>query len=74
MAAHRIEHLTEQQEDIACFIRRRILDTGEAPTLAEIGEEFGLRSRSTVHHHLTRMEALGVIVREPGRYRGLRLP
>lgn len=74
MAAHRIEHLTDQQEDIARFIRQRIADHGEAPTLSEIGDAFGLRSRATVHYHLARMEALGAIVREPGRRRGLRLP
>ncbi|MFL1903066.1 LexA family protein [Streptomyces tauricus] len=73
MAAHRIEHLTDQQEEIIRFIRRQILDRGEAPTLSEIGETFGLRSRATVHYHLRRMEALGVIVRESGRHRGIRL-
>lgn len=73
MARHRIDHLTPLQEDIARFIRQRITDAGEAPTLAEIGAQFGLRSRATVHYHLSRMESLGVIVREPARQRGIRL-
>lgn len=72
MAAHRLEHLTHQQEQIAGYIRERIADRGEAPTLAEIGDAFGLRSRATVHYHLARMEALGAITRDAGRWRGVR--
>lgn len=74
MARQRVEHLTDQQEAISRFIRQRITDRGEAPTLTEIGAEFGLRSRATVHYHLSRMESLGAIVRESAQPRGIRLP
>jgi repressor LexA len=73
MGRQRITHLTEQQQRMAAFIRRRIVDGGEAPTLDEIGEEFGMRSRGTVAYHLQRMEAQGVIMREPYQPRGIRL-
>lgn len=56
------------------FIRARIEEHGEAPTLGEIGAEFGMRSRASVHWHLERMERWGAIVREPGQTRGIRLP
>ena len=38
MARHRVDHLTERQEHIVAFIRERIAEHGEAPTVVEIGE------------------------------------
>lgn len=73
MARQRIDYLTDQQERIIAFIRHRIEERGEAPTLTEIGAAFGLRSRASVHWHLERIEQQGAIIREPGRPRGIRL-
>jgi len=36
------------------------------PTVREIGAAVGLKSSSTVHTHLTRLEAQGLIERKPG--------
>ncbi len=35
------------------------------PTIREIGEAVGLRSSATVHEHLTKLEAQGLIERKP---------
>jgi repressor LexA len=70
---HRVDHLTHTQERILRCIRQAILDRGEAPTVAEIGEAVGMRSRSSVHYQLVELETKGAIVREPHRSRGIRL-
>lgn len=46
------------------FIRGVIQSTGEAPTIAEIGRQFNMRSPASVHAHLKRMKAWGWIRRD----------
>jgi SOS-response transcriptional repressor LexA len=70
---HRVDHLTDTQERILRAIRQAILDHGEAPTVTEIGEAVGMRSRASVHYQLVELETKGAIVREPHRSRGIRL-
>jgi repressor LexA len=70
---HRVDHLTDTQVRILRVIRESIADCGEAPSIAEIGRQVGMRSRASVHYQLGELEAKGAIVREPGRYRGIRL-
>ncbi|KYK14299.1 LexA family protein [Streptomyces rochei] len=72
MARHKTEYLTDTQEQILRVIRLAITDEGDAPTVAEIAEQVGLRP-SSVHYQLRELEAKGAIVREPGRPRGIRL-
>ncbi|MFD7999965.1 LexA family protein [Streptomyces mirabilis] len=73
MARHRVEYLTDTQERILRCIREAIVDGGEAPTVQEIGERVGMRSRASVHYQLGELETKGAIVRERGRRRGIRL-
>ena len=73
MARYRVEHLTERQERIVAYIRERIFEDGEAPTVDEIGAHEGLTSRSSVHYQLRQIEEKGAIVVEPRRRRGIRL-
>lgn len=54
---------TGVQLEILNFIAEHIDLFGWAPTVREICERTGLRSTSTVHHHLRRLEELGLIVR-----------
>ncbi|MFI2207061.1 LexA family protein [Streptomyces sp. NPDC020192] len=70
---HRVEHLTDTQERVLRCIRQAIADRGEAPTMQEIGEAAGMRSRASVHYRLVEPETKQAIVREPGRARGIRL-
>jgi SOS-response transcriptional repressor LexA len=73
MGHYKVEHLTDIQERILRCIRMAIVESGEAPTLREIGAEVDLRPPS-VHYQLVELEAKGEIVRERGRARGIRLP
>ncbi|MFB6675464.1 MULTISPECIES: hypothetical protein [unclassified Streptomyces] len=68
-----IDHLTEQQERIVRCIRAWVAETGDYPTVREIGAGVGLRSPSTVLYHLRRMEARGIVVRDDRRSRSYRL-
>jgi repressor LexA len=72
MARHRVEYLTDRQEQILRHIRMAIADQGDAPTVAELADHVGLAA-STVHYQLLELEAKGAIVREPHRPRGIRL-
>jgi len=72
MAQHKVDYLTVTQEQLLRIIRRRIADTGEAPTVAELRAETG-RSAGGVHYQLGELEAKGAIARERGRARGIRL-
>jgi repressor LexA len=70
---HRADYLTSTQERILQCIRESIAERGQSPTMQEIGKQLGMRSSSSVHYHLGRIEDLGYIAREPGRPRGIRL-
>ena len=48
--------LTTREKSILEFIRQKIWDSGFPPTVREIGEAVGLRSTSTVHNYLKRLE------------------
>lgn len=73
MSRARAFHLTPIQERIVAYIRDRIDASGDPPTLAEIGDRFGLSSRATVHYHLQKCVEKGAIVRDPRRPRAIRL-
>jgi len=65
--------LTNRQQEILRFIRKRITMHGGAPSLREIMEEFGFTSPATVTGHLNALEKKGEIRREPGRSRNILL-
>ena len=54
------------------FIRIRLVGTGEAPTLAEIGRRFELRSPASVHAILVKLENEGLIKRSRN-WRGIEI-
>lgn len=55
--------LTGRQEAILRFIIENIRDDGYPPTIAEIGEEFGISSTNGVNDHLVALERKGYIER-----------
>ncbi len=63
--------LTRRQKELLDYLEGYIQRQGYAPTLEEIGREFGLTSLATVHKHLTNLEAKGSIRRRPGHSRAL---
>ena len=66
-------HLTSRQSNILEFIRARVAQAGQAPTLEEIGQAMGLPNVSAVLKHVRSLEAKGRLVIEPNRSRGIRL-
>ncbi|MCP4642444.1 MAG: transcriptional repressor LexA [bacterium] len=55
--------LTRRQADILAFIIECIRDNGMPPTIAEIGEHFGISSTNGVNDHLIALEKKGYIER-----------
>ena len=63
--------LTKRQKQIFEFINQYLGDNGYPPTVREIGKAIGLQSPSTVHAHLAKLEALGIIRRDPTKPRAI---
>ncbi|MBQ2835013.1 MAG: transcriptional repressor LexA [Clostridia bacterium] len=61
----------DTQERILAYIEKEILDRGYAPSVREIGEAVGLRSTSTVHGHLMRLEKKGLLHRDAMKPRAM---
>lgn len=65
--------LTHRQSNVLAFIRTRIAQDGQSPTLEEIGEALGIGSVSAVLKHVRSLEAKGRLTLEPHRARSIRL-
>ena len=61
----------DMQEKILAYIQSVIRERGYAPSVREIGEAVGLRSTSTVHGHLTRLEKKGLLHRDAMKPRAM---
>ena len=61
------------QEMILAYIQSEIQSRGYAPSVREIGEAVGLKSTSTVHGHLTRLEKKGLLHRDAMKPRAMGL-
>lgn len=68
---HKEGILSNRQKLILSYIRRTLREKGYPPSVREIGEAVGLSSSSTVHSHLTKLEELGFIHRDPTKPRAL---
>ncbi|MGE5550776.1 MAG: transcriptional repressor LexA [Bacteroidota bacterium] len=66
-----MEELSERQRAILAFIEDEILRKGYPPSVREIGEAVGLSSSSTVHAHLSHLEEMGYIRRDPTKPRAI---
>ena len=65
------EGLTPRQEQVLEFIRDSVRANGYPPTVREICTALDLSSPSTVHAHLSNLERLGLIKRDPTKPRAL---
>jgi len=61
----------DMQERILEYIQLVIKTRGYAPSVREIGEAVGLKSTSTVHGHLTRLEKKGLLHRDAMKPRAM---
>ena len=64
--------LSKSQQAIFNFLKQ-CADEGRTPSVREICEATGLKSTSTVHHHLSALEEKGLIEREHGLNRCIRI-
>ncbi len=65
--------LTRQQSKILEFIRSEVHTKGYPPSVREICEAVGLKSTSTVHGHLIKLEKKGYIRRDSTKPRAIEL-
>ncbi len=65
--------LSEKQQKVLSFVKERLQD-GIPPSVREICEATGIKSTSTVHAYLKRLEDEGYIDRRSGLNRAIRLP
>ena len=66
--------LSSKQAEIYQFILQYTRDHGYPPSVREIGEAVGLKSPSTVHFHMKKLEAEGYILKADGKTRAITLP
>jgi repressor LexA len=65
--------LTKRQQEIFDFIKRYTAEFGYPPTVRDIGKAVGLASSSTVHAHLSNLERIGLLRRDPTKPRAIEL-
>ena len=65
--------LTNKQLMILEFIKEQLLSKGYPPSVREICQAVGLKSTSTVHSHLNKLEKLGYIRRDPTKPRAIEM-
>ncbi len=67
------DDLTKKQQVILDYIREEVQKKGYPPSVREICEGVGLKSTSTVHGHLNKLEEKGYIRRDPTKPRAIEL-
>ncbi|WHH59512.1 transcriptional repressor LexA [Petroclostridium sp. X23] len=65
--------LTEKQQMILDFINQQVQQKGYPPSVREICSAVGLKSTSTVHGYLERLEKKGLLQKDASKPRALRL-
>ncbi len=63
--------ITARQRQILECIERAMRERGYPPSVREIGEAVGLASPSTVHSHLSTLQRLGYLRRDPTKPRAI---
>ncbi|AGL01395.1 SOS regulatory protein LexA [Desulfoscipio gibsoniae DSM 7213] len=66
-------NLNKREEEILNFIKNNIHNKGYPPSVREIGQAVGLKSSSTVHSYLRRLESMGLLRRDPAKPRAIEL-
>lgn len=65
--------LTQRQQETYQFIVQYVAENDRAPLLSEVASGLGLSSQGSVHNYIQALIKEGLIHREPGRARGLKL-
>ena len=64
-----MEQLTRRQRDVFEYIKQYMNENGYAPCVRDICNALNLKSTSTAHAHLTKLEEKGYISRNPAKPR-----
>lgn len=65
--------ITDKQQEILDFIKKELILKGYPPSVREICNAVGLKSTSTVHGHLERLEKKGMIRRDATKPRAIEI-
>lgn len=65
--------ISDKQKMILEFLDKEIRERGYPPSVREICQAVGLKSTSTVHGYLTRLEKKGLIKKDPTKPRALKV-
>jgi len=65
--------LSSKQLQILEYLKQEVREKGYPPSVREICEATGLKSTSTVHGHLSRLEKKGLIRRDPTKPRAIEI-
>ncbi|MFV0315325.1 MAG: transcriptional repressor LexA [Anaerotignum sp.] len=65
--------LSQKQRQILEYMKSEVMEKGYPPSVREICEAVGLKSTSTVHGHLARLEKKGLIRRDPTKPRAIEI-
>lgn len=65
------ENTSQREAEIIRYIKHSIQSRGYPPSVREIGEAVGLKSSSTVHNYLCRLEEKGILRRDPTKPRAM---
>lgn len=68
-----MENLTDREKSILAYIAKVVNENGYSPSVRDIKAALSIRSTSTVHTYLQRLEEKGVISKEDGKSRTLRV-
>ena len=68
-----MREVSEKQNEIYEFLKTYTDNKGYPPSVREICEAVGLKSTSSVHGHLKRLESKGLIKRDPTKPRALEI-
>ncbi|GIX35055.1 MAG: LexA repressor [Lysobacteraceae bacterium] len=67
-----MDELSPRRAAVLEFIRRRVAEYGQPPTLAEIAVACGLASRGAARKHVLALAAAGLVETTPGQARSVR--
>jgi len=67
------DNLSDKQIEILDFIKKKLQTKGYPPSVREICDAVGLKSTSTVHGHLERLEKKGIIRRDATKPRAIEI-
>lgn len=67
------DYINHSQEMILDYIKQMVTEKGYPPSVREICQGVGIKSTSTVHNHLEKLEKSGLIRRDPTKPRAIEI-